>query len=65
MYGFTTNTISHGVSVGFWKIIIDDAQGPGSVISTCFSNVIQLKVHTWEKLLFHCLPKSYQVFLLP
>lgn len=62
MYGFMTNTIWHGVSVGSWNIIIDVAQGPGSLISTCFSNVIQLKIHTWENLVFHCLPKSYQVF---
>lgn len=62
MYGFMTNTIWHGVSVGSWNIIIDVAQGPGSLISTCFSNVIQLKTHTWENLVFHCLPKSYQVF---
>lgn len=62
MYGFLTNTIWHGVSVGSWNIIIDVAQGPGSLISTCFSNVIQLKTHTWENLVFHCLPKSYQVF---
>lgn len=62
MYGFLTNTIWHGVSVGSWNIIIDVAQGPGSLISTCFSNVIQLKIHTWENLVFHCLPKSYQVF---
>lgn len=62
MYGFMTNTIWHGVSVGSWNIIIDVAQGPGSLISTCFSNAIQLKIHTWENLVFHCLPKSYQVF---
>lgn len=62
MYWFMTNTIWHGVSVGSWNIIIDVAQGPGSLISTCFSNVIQLKTHTWENLVFHCLPKSYQVF---
>lgn len=62
MYWFMTNTIWHGVSVGSWNIIIDVAQGPGSLISTCFSNVIQLKIHTWENLVFHCLPKSYQVF---